>query len=299
MAEIKSFPNNKDEFQGAEDVMRWLHGRTSGVFAAQNNLAVTALSTPGMAVAVSDGTGWMSNNNKDGVVFWNDNTAVNGSPLQLSIDAADGVLNRIDRIIVEWQTTNYVELPQIKVLKGTLSSTASAPALTNNSTKRQISLARVNVAAGTTSITATMITDERLDPTVCGLVTEAISADTSVINQQYNDALAQLRLAIEEAWSGEISPGAVSTLYTATIPSTDWTTSGDFKTRTITVSGLKSSDHPIIDYNSDGQTLAQQTAGLEAWSVIISASAGNGTLTVNASDVPSAAIPIKLLCVRK
>lgn len=297
MAEIKSFPNNKDEFQGAEDVMRWLHGRTSGVFAAQNNLAVTALSTPGMAVTVSDGTGWMSNNNKDGVVFWNDNTAVNGSPLQLSIDAADGVLNRIDRIIVEWQTTNYVDLPQIKVLKGTPGSTASAPALTNNSTKRQISLARVNVAAGTTSITATMITDERLDPAVCGLVTEAISADTSVINQQYNDALAQLRRAIDEAWSGEISEGAVSTVYTATIP-TEWSGSNAPYSKAVTINGIMALDQPIIDLSpsSDYETAEPQ---IEQWGYVYRADTAANKITFFATEKPDVALPVKVRCIRK
>lgn len=211
MAEIKSFPNNQDEYSGAEDVMRWLHGRTSGVFAASGNAAVAALATPGMAVTVSDGTGWMSNANNDGVVWWNDNDSANGAKLQLSIDAADGVLNRIDRVIVEWKTTNYVDRPEIKVLKGTASSTAAAPALTNNGTKRQISLAKVSVAAGTTSITASMITDERLNPDVCGLVTDTLSIDTSVINAQFEELLDQLRTAIGQAAGGEIPNGAITT----------------------------------------------------------------------------------------
>ena len=99
MASIKSFPNNQDEYVGAEYVMKWLHGRTSGVFGANGNAAVSALETPGMAVTVSDGVGWMSNVNGDGVVWWNDSESVNTSKLQLSIDAADGVLNRIDRIM--------------------------------------------------------------------------------------------------------------------------------------------------------------------------------------------------------
>ena len=43
MANIKSFPNNRDEYVGAEYAMRWLHGRTSGVFAADNNAAVSAV----------------------------------------------------------------------------------------------------------------------------------------------------------------------------------------------------------------------------------------------------------------
>ena len=211
MAEIKSFPNNQDEYSGAEDVMRWLHGRTSGVFAAAGNAAVAALATPGMAVTVSDGTGWMANANNDGVVWWNDSESVSGSKLQLAIDAADGVLNRIDRVIVEWKTTNYVDRPEIKVLKGTASSTAAAPALTNNGTKRQISLAQISVAAGTTAITASMITDERQNTAVCGLVTDSISFDTSVINAQFLELLEQLRTAIEQASSGALPDGSITT----------------------------------------------------------------------------------------
>lgn len=209
MASIKSFPNNADEYIGAEEVMRWLHGRTSGVFAAQNNAAVTAVQNS-MAVTVSDGTGWIRNADGDGVVWWNDIEKVSGSKLQLIIAAADSVLNRIDRIIVEWKTTNYVDKPEIKVLKGTAASSPAAPALTNNSTVRQISLAQVKIPAGTTAITNLLITDERLNNSVCGLVTETVSADTSVINAQYIAALNQLESAISQAWSGEISDGTIT-----------------------------------------------------------------------------------------
>lgn len=204
MANIKSFPNNQDVFIGAEDVMKWLHGRTSGVFAADNNAAVAALVSPAMAVSVSDGIGWMSNSASDGVVWWNDSESVNGSKLQVSIDPADGSLNRIDRIVVEWKTTNYVDYPEIKVLKGNLSSTATAPTLTNNSTLRQISLAQVSVPAGTTEITASLITDERLNAAVCGLVTETITIDTSTMQAQFEALLKyiQTELSQLEADSG-------------------------------------------------------------------------------------------------
>ena len=196
MADIKSFPNNQDTYIGAESVMRWLHGRTSGVFAAARNAAVAAIATPGMAVTVTDGTGWLSNANADGIVWWNDTQAQTGALLQLPIDMADATLSRIDRVIVEWRTTNYVALPEIKILKGSLSSSPTAPALTNNSTLRQISLARVSVAAGVTAITASMITDERLDPAVCGLVTDGLSIDTDTINAQFSELLAKLQREI-------------------------------------------------------------------------------------------------------
>lgn len=210
MANIKSFPNNRDEYVGAEYAMRWLHGRTSGVFAANNNAAVAAVQNA-MAVTVSDGVGWIANSEANGVVWWNDAEKTNGAKMQLTVDAADGVLNRIDRVIVEWKTTDYADLPEIKILKGIPASAAAAPALTNNTTQRQLSLAQILVAAGTTSITASMITDERQNPEVCGLVTDTLSIDTSVINAQFTELLAQLRTAIEQA-SGGIIPDNTVTL---------------------------------------------------------------------------------------
>lgn len=210
MANIKSFPNNRDEYVGAEYAMRWLHGRTSGVFAANNNAAVAA-GQNAMAVTVSDGVGWIADSEANGVVWWNDAEKTNGAKMQLTVDAADGVLNRIDRVIVEWKTTDYADLPEIKILKGTPASAATAPTLTNNTTQRQLSLAQILVAAGTTSITASMITDERQNPDVCGLVTDTLSIDTSVINAQFTELLAQLRTAIEQA-SGGIIPDNTVTL---------------------------------------------------------------------------------------
>lgn len=210
MAKIKSFPNNRDEYVGAEHAMRWLHGRTSGVFAADNNAAVAAVQNA-MAVTVSDGVGWIADSDANGVVWWNDAEKTNGAKMQLTIDAADGVLNRIDRVIVEWKTTDYADLPEIKILKGTPASAAAAPSLTNNTTQRQLSLAQILVAAGTTSITASMITDERQNPDVCGLVTDTLSIDTSVINAQFTELLAQLRAAIEQAASGQIADGTITT----------------------------------------------------------------------------------------
>ena len=188
MAEIKSFPNNQDVYVGAECVMKWLHGRTSGVFGSENNLSISTV--PGtMSVQISDGVGWMSNENGDGVVFWNDNEQTNGTKLTLTHDVADGVLDRIDRIVVTWETTNYVALPTISILKGTASSNPVVPSLTNNNIQRQISLAKVSIPAGTVSLSPTMLTDERLDPEVCGIVTETIEIDTTTMQSQFEALL--------------------------------------------------------------------------------------------------------------
>lgn len=201
MAEIKSFPNNQDVYIGAEWIMKWLHGRTSGVFGADGNLA-TSVVAGSMSVQISDGVGWMANDNADGVVFWNDAESSDGEKLTLTIDAADGALDRIDRVVVTWETTNYVALPTISILKGTASSSPSAPALTNNSTQRQISLARIKIPAGTISLSASMVTDERLDPFVCGIVTETIKIDTTTMQSQFEALLRSIQNELQDLESG-------------------------------------------------------------------------------------------------
>lgn len=184
MAEIKNFPNNADEFIGAENVMKWLHGRTSGVFGADGNLSVTA--NGDMTISVSDGVGWLANDKADGTVFWNDTKEQTESELHLTIPLPDPILPRIDRIVVSWDTVDYAEKPRIEVLEGTPNSAPVSPGLTNNTLKRQISLARIDVPAAASKIKADYITDERLDDSVCGIVTDWVSVDTTTMQCQFS-----------------------------------------------------------------------------------------------------------------
>lgn len=200
MAEIKNFPNNVDEYIGAENVMKWLHGRSSGVFGADGNLSVTA--NGDMTVSVSDGVGWLANDKADGTVFWNDTKEQTGRELQLTIPLSDAILPRIDRIVVSWDTVDYSEKPRIEVLKGTPNNAPTAPELTNNTLKRQISLARIYVAAAVSSISADSITDERLDPDVCGLVTDWVSVDTTTIQAQFSALLEKVKAELSQLHGG-------------------------------------------------------------------------------------------------
>ena len=264
MATINSFPNNSDEYIGAEEVMHWLHGRTSGVFGADGNAAVSAVPNS-MDVSVSEGIGWMSDSGGNGIVWW---SATNTT---LSIDSAHSTLNRIDRIIVEWYVGDYSVKPEIKVLKGTNASTPSAPALTNNSLRRQISLAKISIPAGTTELTNLLITDERLDPAVCGIVTESITADTSMIANQYAVAVQTLYDAIAQAWSGVLSDGAVTlpklanevkaaynvNVATLTIPYSSWTSSGSNYTQTITITDATITNNTKVDIQPSATVINQ------------------------------------------
>ena len=289
MSNIKSFPNNQDVFSGAEDVMKWLHGRTSGVFAADNNAAVTP-SQNEMAVNISDGIGWMANSGKDGVVWWIDHEAVNGSKMKKPIDPADSALNRIDRIIVEWKTTNYVDYPEVKVLKGSLASNPTAPALTNNSTVRQISLAQVYVAAGTTAITASMITDERLNPSVCGLVTESISIDTTVMQNQFEALLRSIQAELQDLEAGtgvELKKLQFSNVYVAAGTFVADSTYEDYPFRaSVALEGVLESMIPEVVFG-----LLDAISGLFA----PVAETYNGGVYLYATDAPEADIVVPVI----
>lgn len=200
MAEIKNFPNNSDEYIGAEYVMKWLHGRTSGVFGAENNLAVTLDS--GMTVKVSDGVGWLSNSEGDGSVFWNDTKNTTGSELKLTAAIANAVNPRIDRVVVTWDTVDYAAKPRIELLQGTPAASPAAPTLTNNTLKRQISLAQIYVAAAASKLTNANITDERLDKSVCGIVTDWVTVDTTTMNQQFTEYLTAIRKELSDLNAG-------------------------------------------------------------------------------------------------
>ena len=265
MATLNSFPNNADEYIGAEEVMHWLHGRTKGVYAGAGNAAITAVGGV-MQVSVAPGIGWMTDAGGEGICWWFDSTQV------VDIDAAEGTgtLDRIDRVIIQWRTVDYADKPELVVLKGTDSSSAVAPALTNNSTLRQISLAKISIPAGTTELTALNIIDERSDPDVCGIVTETATADTSMIQAQYEEALSELLDAIAQAWEGEISDGSITmqklatslqakinvTKASLTIPYASWT-GADPYTQVVTISGATITSNTKVDIQADATAYAQ------------------------------------------
>lgn len=283
--EIKSFPNNRDEYIGAEYVMRWLHGRTSGVFGAQNNAAVKVAGA--MSVSVTDGVGWMANGNGNGVVWWNSHNADNGTEITLTVSPADSSLNRIDRVIVEWPTTNYADLPAIKILKGSEASNAVPPALTNNTTVRQISLAKIRIPAGTTTITASMITDERMDKSVCGIVTESVSIDTSMMHSQFSELLAGIQKELQQLEAGvgvELKKMVFSNQNVATSAWAETKTYEDYPFRaSVALSGVISTMIPQVVFS---------VAALAENGFAPVAECYNGGVYIYASDKPEKAVTI-------
>lgn len=191
----KCFPFNSvsgDRVYKAEDFRQYFAQFIgNGVFYS-NAGALKVLEYSGMQLQVGAGAAWVA-----GAGYINDST------LTVSLANADGALNRIDRIVVR---CSYTERNvYIDVLQGSYSAQPTAPALTRNADAYELALADIYVAAGATSITQAAITDQRLNTTVCGIVTGLITqADTTDIFNQFVSYLEQFKaqyIADIEDWT--------------------------------------------------------------------------------------------------
>lgn len=146
----------------------------NGVYAQNGNqLQVMAQSNPAMSVQVLSGQGWING-------YWYENS----DALSLSVDIADGVLNRIDSIVLRLGFSERNMWLAIK--KGTPASAPSAPVLTRGADYYELQLATVSVPAGSIKITQAQITDTRLDTNVCGWVTGVVDQiDTTTLFNQF------------------------------------------------------------------------------------------------------------------
>jgi len=144
---------------------------TNGIFLnPSTNLQV--LIDNNMSLTVKMGKAWIN-----GYMYIND------GDLPISLDNADGILKRIDRIVVQYSIANR-EI-KVKIKKGTNASSPTAPVLQRDTDIYELGIADVLVTNGATVITQANITDLRLNTALCGAVNSLIQADTTAIFNQY------------------------------------------------------------------------------------------------------------------
>lgn len=148
----------------------------NGVFGGRSTeLQVRAPQDGGMSVVIKPGQGFING-------YWYENT----SDFALRIDNADGVLNRIDNIVLRWGLEE--RSMNLAVKKGEFAVEAVAPALTRNAEYYELKLAEVSVRAGAINIYDADITDKRLDAAVCGPVVGVVKQiDAEYYGYQLNN----------------------------------------------------------------------------------------------------------------
>lgn len=148
----------------------------NGVFAKHSNqLQVVEMATPQMQIGVERGQAWIKG-------YWYENTDM----FYLPIDVADGVLNRIDSVVLRlgFSERNI----WLAVKKGIPAVNPIAPKVTRNADYYELQLATISIPAGSIKITQAQITDTRMNQEVCGWVTGVIDQiDTTTLFNQYVD----------------------------------------------------------------------------------------------------------------
>ncbi len=137
-----------------------------------NGLKVTANSN--MTVTVQPGKAWIN-----GYFLVNDDNYI------LTIENADGALNRIDRIVARYDVIDREIRLQVK--KGTFSSSPVAPSMQRDSDAYELALADIYIAFGTTSIVQANITDLRKDVNYCGVVDSLIAGNVNLLSARIDD----------------------------------------------------------------------------------------------------------------
>ena len=112
----------------------------------------------GVAFAITADTGVTVNIGK-GKAWFNSAWVYNDAPLPKTFEGAEVVLDRIDAIVVEVDHNESVRMGDIKIVKGTPSSSPQRPAMVNTTNKSQHPLAYIYRKAGSTAITQADITN--------------------------------------------------------------------------------------------------------------------------------------------
>ena len=216
---IITYPLDIIEYE-AKDAETYLCSRTSGVFASAGHFDASI--TGAREVTISSGLAWIKNADFKG------KSVLNDADVPISIPIADGVLDRVDRIVLQFSKT--ANATSIVLKSGTPSAAAVAPAIVQTETVYELGLYTVSVPAGSTAILASHVTDTRMDETVCGLMRDGVTGiPTAELQAQVEALIADLREQISNVAAGIISPsqigamgigadnGAVGTKYTISI----------------------------------------------------------------------------------
>lgn len=284
MAEIM-FPLEDTDYL-AEDMQALYATRTSGIY-GNEHLVVSP--SGGMKTAMSDGLAWLKMSKTGGAVY------ANRDALAFTHDVSDAVYTRIDRIVIRADIA--ANRGYAYVLKGTPSSNPVPPEIRRDASAYEISRAQVRIRSGATEITAADITDESMDESVCGIMTDGMkSISTSMLYAQVQEMLTQLEKGIQTVYDG-VSLVNV-TEYTGVLLADSWTGAGPFVQR-IETEGVLASDKPFVDVDMTGaETAVEMENRNNAWSSVLKASAENGSVVFYFEDAPGEDVPIKVKVVR-
>lgn len=194
MAEESSFFNDVNgdrEYDMEQFATYFKQFLSNGLYHRNNVPALLVSKGTGLQTTVDAGSAYI-----EGFMYQNTES------ITFDHETADASNPRIDRIILRLDRNVAVRAINAVVKKGTPSTTPQPPTLERNDVVYEISLAQVRINAGTNSIAS--VKDERLDPSVAGLVSSLITVPTDGFIQEWNGFMAEMD-AVKNGYEQQIN----------------------------------------------------------------------------------------------
>ena len=190
-----AYPLDGEQNYTAAQCGAFFAGRSSGVFSAEENLAVSV--TGARQLTLSAGIAWVNTDRFWGKVYCNTDA------INFVLPTADGVLDMICRVVIRWnKTTNEC---RAMLLEGAPSSSPVAPARSTTDELYDLVLADYLVQHGETEASAARLTDQRLNEDLCGLMRDNVTRiPTDHLQQQAEDLIEYLLAEIAAAEGGAL-----------------------------------------------------------------------------------------------
>lgn len=242
---------------------------SDGTYAGE--MAVTADGSA-MSVTVTHGRAWLGPSNRR---YFKNLVA----DTTLAVANADGVLHRKDTVVLRWDINERTIVPL--VLKGAPASSPIAPAIVRTVEQYDLKLAEISIPAGTTAITQALITDTRLDNSVCGIVHAVVDhIDTTALYAQIQSDLAQFKATNEAGFTAW-----VASLHDAL----DGETAGNLLNMINAINDSKGAVNGIATLDADGKVPGSQLTTPAA--LTISQGYGGSAGTYDGSAAVSVSVP--------
>ena len=196
-----AYPLDGEQNYTAAQCGAFFAGRSSGVFSADGNLAVSV--TGARKLTLSAGVAWINTDRFWGKVYCNTDA------IDFVLPTADGALDMICRVVVRWNKTTNV--CQALLLEGAPSSSPVAPTRSTTDELYDLVLADYLVQHGETEASAARLTDQRLNDNLCGLMRDGVERlPTDMLQAQAMAILEMIESAYESIVAGNLPPHAVT-----------------------------------------------------------------------------------------
>lgn len=267
-----------DRKYGADELAEFFASLIGNGISADVDNCFKISATSGMQISIAPGYAWIRG-------YWIKSDATELKTL--SVAPANNL--RVDSVILRFNKAD--RNITLHVVQGDSSPTPSPKVLTRTTDTWELMLGYITIPAGASAISQSMIVDTREDATYCGMI--------STFSQKAipDGSIGTTKLANKSVTSEKIADALFSMLYTSNLAVANWQGSSAPYYYSLNLQGILADDNPIISL-LPSSTYSNVESQLENFGYIYTAWADKNKITFYATDKPSVALPIKILCIR-